>query len=63
MDQPGSTGSQGAPTQSWTRRARWIAVAIAVVVLAVDQASKAWAEASLPVGSTSPCSEMHWASS
>jgi signal peptidase II len=56
VDQPASTDGTGgvARTQHWTRRAPWIAVAIAVVVLAVDQLSKTWAEANLPVGERFP---------
>jgi len=56
VDQPASTDGTGsvARTQSWTRHAPWIAVGVAVVVLAVDQLTKMWAEASLPVGQRFP---------
>jgi signal peptidase II len=36
--------------QRWTRSAPWIAAGVALVVLAADQLSKAWAEASLQPG-------------
>jgi signal peptidase II len=51
MTQPASTDRR---VQFWTRRAPWIAVAVALVVLALDQLSKAWAEANLPVGERFP---------
>jgi signal peptidase II len=56
VDQPASIDGKGsvARTQSWTRRAPWMAVCVAAVVLAVDQLSKMWAEASLPVGERFP---------
>jgi signal peptidase II len=55
MTQPASTDEPGDQRrQHWTRRAPWIAVGVALVVLAVDQLSKAWAEASLPVGERFP---------
>jgi signal peptidase II len=56
MDQPDPSPPVGtaARTQRWTRRAPWLAVGVALVVLAVDQFSKAWAEANLPVGRRFP---------
>jgi signal peptidase II len=52
VDQPASTDEQ--PTRKWTRHAPWIAIGIALVVLAVDQLSKMWAEANLLVGRRFP---------
>jgi signal peptidase II len=40
--------------QYWTRWAPWFAVGVALVVLTVDQLSKMWAEANLPVGERFP---------
>jgi signal peptidase II len=52
MDQPDpSPPVATAPrAQHWTRRAPWLAAGVALVVLTVDQLSKAWAEANLPIG-------------
>lgn len=56
MDQPDpSPAVATAPrTQRWTRRAPWLAIGVALVVLTVDQLTKAWAEANLPVGRRFP---------
>jgi signal peptidase II len=56
MDQPDpSPPVATAPrTQRWTRRAPLLAVGVALVVLTVDQLSKEWAEANLPVGERLP---------
>src|SRR5690606_9902402 len=44
----------GARSQRWTRAAPWIAVAIAVAVIAADQLSKFWAEQTLTLGERTP---------
>lgn len=63
-DEPGGSGvsetsetpETSAPrrTQHFTSAAPWIAAAIAVVVVAVDQLSKWWAEQTLTVGERTP---------
>lgn len=44
----------GHRSQRWTRKAPWIAAAIAVVVVAADQLSKWWAEQTLTLGERTP---------
>ena len=53
---PGDRGTQAVVgrEQRWTRSAPWIAAGIALVVLIVDQLSKAWAEATLQLGVRTP---------
>lgn len=42
------------PAGHWSRHAPWIAVAIGVAVLVVDQLTKVWAEAQLTLGERTP---------
>lgn len=51
--QPGDGPAERRP-QRWTRTAPWIAVGIAVGVVAADQLSKLWAEQALTPGERTP---------
>jgi signal peptidase II len=53
-----ATGETSEPVTSpaghWSRFAPWLAVAIGVVVLVIDQLTKVWAEATLTLGERTP---------